>query len=83
LYDSDNSELIEAKASAERDSVRLALGQLLDYARYVHHERRAVLLPNRPDSDLIDLLSNHGISCIYETRDSMFERADPLTGTGS
>lgn len=83
LYDVDNSELIEAKASAERDSVRLALGQVLDYARYVHHERRAVLLPNRPDADLVDLLSSYGVSCIYETRADTFERIDAPTGASS
>jgi len=83
LYDVNTSELIEAKASAERDSVRLALGQVLDYARYVHHERRAVLLPGRPDGDLIDLLSNHGVSCIYETRGGIFERVDTPARAGS
>lgn len=78
LYDVDSSEIIEAKASTERDSVRLALGQILDYARYVHHARRAVLLPKRPAVDLVDLLSGHGVSCIYETRTDVFERIDPL-----
>jgi hypothetical protein len=82
LYNLDNSELIEAKASSERDSVRLALGQVLDYARYVSHERRAVLLPNRPDADLIDLLSSHGVSCLYEARDGIFERIDAPAKTG-
>jgi hypothetical protein len=74
LYDLTDSELIEAKASAARDSVRFALGQIFDYSRYVVHEKRAVLLPNRPDADLVDLLSRNGISCIYETRSGTFER---------
>jgi hypothetical protein len=82
LYDLDNSELIEAKASTERDTVRLALGQILDYARYVPHERRAVLLPNRPDADLVDLLSSHAISCIFETSDDVFERIDTTPSAG-
>lgn len=75
VFDLDNSELIEAKASADRDFVRHALGQVLDYARYVPHERRAVLLPERPASDLADLLCSYGVSCIYETGGT-FERID-------
>lgn len=35
LYDPRRSELIEAKASADREDIRMALGQLLDYGRYV------------------------------------------------
>jgi len=48
--------LYEAKGTAERMSVRLALGQVLDYGRYVKHCTLAVLLPNPPDADLIELL---------------------------
>ena len=76
LYDLDKSELIEAKASAERDSVRFALGQILDYARYVSHEQRAVLLPERPDAELVELLASYDVSCIYETREDVFERIE-------
>lgn len=74
LYDVDRAELIEAKGSTEREYVRLALGQVLDYARYVEHEGLAVLLPERPKTDLIDLLSRHGIKCIYEAAEGGFAR---------
>ena len=50
--------LIEAKANTERTSIRMAIGQLLDYQR--HHipkpKNLAVLLPNLPNNDLVDLL---------------------------
>ncbi|QUQ70163.1 hypothetical protein [Kutzneria sp. CA-103260] len=74
LYDVDRAELIEAKGSAEREYVRLALGQVLDYARYVEHEHLAVLLPELPKADLVDLLSRHGVRCIYEVAEGKFGR---------
>jgi len=76
LYDPDSAELIEAKGSIGRDYIRYALGQILDYARYVDHEHLAVLLPARPVQDLIDLLRRHDVDCIYETTDGVFERAN-------
>ena len=75
LYDVDRAELIEAKGSAEREYVRLALGQVLDYARYVEHEHLAVLLPEKPKMDLIDLLAGQGIRCIYEVTEGRFATA--------
>ncbi|MEV6611416.1 hypothetical protein [Kutzneria sp. NPDC051319] len=72
LYDVDRKELIEAKGSAEREYVRQALGQVLDYARFVEHEHLAVLLPELPKADLVDLLSSHRIRCIYETAEGEF-----------
>src|SRR5262249_41140127 len=35
LFNRTTRELIEAKGTATRDNVRLALGQILDYARYI------------------------------------------------
>ncbi|WP_143022883.1 hypothetical protein [Lentzea jiangxiensis] len=75
LFDLERSELIEAKGSAERDYIRFALGQVLDYARYIDHERRAVLLPKHPGQDMVDLLSSCQVGCIYETSEGNFERA--------
>lgn len=74
LFDTTIDELIEAKGSAARDSVRLALGQILDYDRYVKSSNKAILLPTRPAEDLIDLLCAHHVNCIYEVEDSHFER---------
>lgn len=76
LFNTATNEVVEAKGLANRDDVRLALGQILDYARYVTHEHRAVLLPARPAGDLVDLLISHGVSCIYETNKGTFERAN-------
>lgn len=76
LYDHSTHELIEAKASAYRDSVRAGLGQLFDYARFVEHERRSLLLPTAPRPDLLELLRAHGCGCIWETDRGRFDRLD-------
>ena len=80
LFDYSRNELVEAKASSSRNSVRMGLGQLLDYARYVTHERRALLLPSKPRDDLMDLLQRYGCGCIWETSPGVFSRS-PSTPT--
>lgn len=77
LHDYALDELIEAKATSSRPSVRTGLGQLLDYARYVSHQRRALLTPTRPRPDLIELLGTHGCACIWEAAEGRFERSNP------
>lgn len=62
--------LYEAKGTAERMSVRLALGQVLDYGRYVDRHmggaELAILLPKPPAADLIELLETHNVGCVVE-----------------
>lgn len=58
--------LYEAKGTEERVSVRLALGQVLDYGRYVKDADLAVLLPDTPASDLVELLESHNVGCVVE-----------------
>jgi hypothetical protein len=80
LYDKTREELIEAKSSAARPYVRLALGQILDYSRFVSSAKQlAVLFPTRPVDDLVELLLSHGVTCIYENEstESQFHREEP------
>lgn len=77
LYNHTARELIEAKGSTSRDAVRMAIGQVLDYARHVDHDGLAVLLPSRPREDLLALILSCYIACIWETVDGEFDRADP------
>lgn len=81
LFDVSRGELIEAKGSASRNHVRLAIGQLCDYSRYVPHCARAVLLPTDPGPDLLQLLDSLGITCIFETEPNVFVRREPSTST--
>jgi hypothetical protein len=54
LFDVRCHLLIEAKAGASRENIRYAIGQLLDYQRYVDPSPDlAVLLPSPPTKDLI------------------------------
>jgi hypothetical protein len=59
--------LVEAKASARRADVRLAIGQLADYARAVKPKRQVVLLEARPHPDLVALLRACCIAVIWRT----------------
>jgi hypothetical protein len=67
LYDATTGVLVEAKGSGERSSIRMAIGQLADYSRFLDHgpEHLAVLLPREPRQDLRDLLFGQGIDVIY------------------
>ncbi|RCW41024.1 hypothetical protein DFQ14_109101 [Halopolyspora algeriensis] len=78
LFDKVTGELIEAKGSAARHYMHLALGQLLDYARFVEHTSLAILVPSHPSNDLVQLLEKQGISCIYELPNGHFARASSL-----
>jgi hypothetical protein len=64
--------LYEAKAHADRMSVRLALGQILDYSRYVKGILLAVLLPEPPTADLVELLESHNVGCVVEGQPGEF-----------
>lgn len=82
-YDMTANELYEAKGSANRWAIRLAIGQLLDYRRYVllPNVRLAVALPLRPSDDLISLLHECGITCVYPDGPG-FYRLEPPTPPG-
>lgn len=69
LFDHDTGLLVEAKASADRAAVRMAIGQLLDYRRHVHPapDLCAVLLPERPTSDLVELLDALDVALVWSS----------------
>lgn len=58
--------LVEAKGSCTRECVRMAIGQLADYGRFITtpHER-ALLLPEKPRDDLVALIHSAGISLFW------------------
>ncbi|MBO0827148.1 MAG: restriction endonuclease [Streptosporangiales bacterium] len=79
-YDMTAKELYEAKGSANRWAIRLAIGQLLDYRRYVlvPDVGLVVAVPSRPSDDLINLLYECGIACVYPDGRA-FDRLEPPT----
>jgi len=70
LYDPAKRMIIEAKSDCDRQTIRLAIGQLADYAR-LHGEpcEKVLLLPRQPHHDLLNLLESQGISAIWEQGD--------------
>ena len=57
--------LLEAKGNLDRDSFRLALGQLADYRRFLDQHECAILLPAKPSRDLLDLARSQGVAVIW------------------
>lgn len=78
LYDATAHVLYEAKGSNSREDVRMALGQILDYSRYVkmaEHEGeplRVVLLPAAPTPDMHSLLQRYDVQVVYRAADGHF-----------
>ncbi len=63
----------EAKGTATRNSIRLAIGQLADYGRFPPSpSRRAVLLSERPRPDLETLLESQRIAAVWRTENDGF-----------
>jgi hypothetical protein len=66
LYDATDRLLIEAKGTVTREAIRMAIGQLLDYQRWVTpRPKLAVLLPERPRDDLVRLMASCNVALIY------------------
>jgi hypothetical protein len=78
IYDKDLSALVEAKGSSDRNSIRMALGQVLDYARGASVKVRGVLVPDKPEDDLIDLLKQNDVVAIWTTRTGFADSAGAI-----
>ena len=70
LFNVTRHQLIEAKNDASRAKIRMAIGQVLDYRRFVTPEAAgAVLTPEEPAADLLELLATVGLAAIWQTSD--------------
>lgn len=70
LIDRTTNTLYEAKGSVERGAIRTAIGQLMDYRRFVQPSPRlAVLLPSKPRDDLRALLTSVNVSIVWRDGD--------------
>lgn len=82
LADTTSKVLYEAKGSVDRMAIRLALGQVLDYGRYVRRlvadVKLAVLLPEHPPEDMRALLEEHDVGCVVELGSGTFADLTPL-----
>jgi hypothetical protein len=79
VYDKTRNNLVEAKGTGARAAIRMALGQLADYARFINPPPRcAVLLPERPRPDLEALLLSQGVYAVWQTGDGFADNAREL-----
>jgi hypothetical protein len=72
--------LWEIKASSDRASVRMALGQLSDYLRFAAPfgcQASGVVLPEDPGSDLKNLIRSAGHSMVIARDDVFLEWVGP------
>jgi hypothetical protein len=83
LWDETDGELVEAKASVTRDQLRHAVGQLLDYGRFVEARSRSVLVPSRPRDDLLAYLRSVDIDVIYPVGEVWIREGQPSDGQTS
>lgn len=79
LEEAENN-LIEAKSSIRREHIRMAVGQLLDYAFRAKENRcvlnKAVLLPRRPPSEILRWLDSINIKVIWRAKGSFVDNAN-------
>ena len=76
IHDRTDNVLYEAKGASSRNDIRLAIGQLFDYRRYIDDPAPsaiAVLLPSEPAPDMKQLLSSLSIKCMFRTPSGTFE----------
>ncbi len=76
VYDKNRNNLIEAKGTGSRGEIRMAIGQLFDYRRFITPAPAcAILLPVPPRPDVADLLESAGISAIWKDGKSFVDNA--------
>ena len=79
-YEADRKNLIEAKTSARREHVRMAVGQLLDYAYQGRKElgvvNKAILLPVEPPEDIKNWLESLDIRIIWREKNVFLDNAN-------
>jgi hypothetical protein len=83
LYDGSTNTVIEAKGSVSRGAIRMAIGQLADYARLVEPApERVILVPEEPRNDLLSLAASEEITVTWPDGDGGFASTAP-TAPGS
>jgi hypothetical protein len=80
VYERTRNNLIEAKCSVKREHIRMAVGQLLDYAfqgkKTFGDPNKAILLPNKPHSDVEHWLGTLEIRIIWRASGKFFDNAN-------
>jgi hypothetical protein len=78
-YEPEHGNLIEAKSRTAREYIRMAVGQLFDYAFLGKNVRKrqnlAILLPNKPSKPIMEWLKTLKISVIWPQRGEFKDNA--------
>jgi hypothetical protein len=79
-YEEERNNLIEAKSVSSREYIRMAVGQLFDYA-YLGRKlfvapHKAILLPDKPKPQSIEWLTNLKISVVWKERKVFLDNAN-------
>ena len=73
LFDLTHWQLIEAKVATDRETIRMAIGQLMDYKRFYHRSPSlAVILASRPSVNCMKLLTDNRIAVIWKNPSGSF-----------
>jgi hypothetical protein len=79
-YEEARQNLVEAKSSASREHIRMAVGQLLDYAfqgrEKLGDPNKALLLPTKPPHDVERWLEAVGIKLIWPVHGAFLDNAN-------
>ncbi len=77
LYDRSTNTIVEAKGSISRPAIRMAIGQLADYARLLDPSpAKTILLPEQPRPDLAQLAASQAISLVWRDERGRFCSAE-------
>ena len=83
IYVKSSKLLVEAKGTVERGAIRMALGQLLDYQRFIDQPRCALLVPTQPRSDLMNLILGSNVELFWKEEDIFYKATKEIDGTVS
>jgi hypothetical protein len=79
-FEKERRNLIEAKSSISREHIRMAVGQLLDYAFQIEKKfgklNLAILLPRTPDPKSVNWLPQRNISLIWREKTAFRDNAN-------
>jgi hypothetical protein len=82
IFVARRNQMIEAKGAGTREDIRMAIGQIADYGRFVNPPpATAVLLRERPHTDLEALLDSQGIAAIWRGRDGTSRTTAPASSS--
>jgi hypothetical protein len=70
-WEEERQNLIEAKGTINRQDIRMAVGQLLDYAHQIRKDlgdpNKAILLPEKPNQNNAGWVESAGINIIWRS----------------